>query len=227
MKSIKLFTLSVIATASLLLISCSSENAGLTNDQSGSDLLKTFKVKRDLNGAYSLDFQLKNNAIVDKIFDDATKTEQFYLYSSDVQSKRNITESVELNGSQLKVGFVDTTTDENPSITITDDNISFAKGNSEALTSYEVKSNEDGTYQLDFTVKNNITVDFVYNEELETYEVHLDKGKNDQSAYTRTFEKEEGKALLIDFLNFYKKYKSKTGDELLLVERKPKIIIDE
>lgn len=226
MKSIKLLTLSIITSTALVFTSCSSEESVLTNDAPSNKLLKSFTVKKDVKGAYSLDFNLNDGAVVDKVYDDYTNTSQFVLYSSNKNGKTQISEGVQITDSQLKLGIIDTNTDEKPSITITDDNISFGKGNSEALKSYEIKSLDDGTYQLDFTVKNNISVDFVYNDNIDTYEVHLDKGKNKESSYSRTFEKEEGKALRIDFLNFYKQPKSKS-DETLMVERKPKIIIDE
>lgn len=226
MKSIKLIALSIITASALVFTSCSLEESVLATDAPSNQLLKSFTVKKDVNGAYSLDFDLNQGATVDKVYDDYTNTSQFLLYSSNSNGKKQITEGVEITDSQLKLGIIDTNTDEKPSITITDDNISFGKGNSEALKSYEIKSMDDGTYQLDFTVKKNISVDFVYNDNLETYEVHLDKGKNKETSYSRTFEKEEGKALRIDFLNFYKVRKAKS-DEALMVERKPKIIIDE
>lgn len=182
MKSIKLIALSIITASALVFTSCSLEESVLATDAPSNQLLKSFTVKKDVNGAYSLDFDLNQGATVDKVYDDYTNTSQFLLYSSNSNGKKQITEGVEITDSQLKLGIIDTNTDEKPSITITDDNISFGKGNSEALKSYEIKSMDDGTYQLDFTVKKNISVDFVYNDNLETYEVHLDKGKNKETS---------------------------------------------
>lgn len=223
MKTIKLGVIASILSLTTMLTSCSSETSVLSAEQPTADLLKSFRVKRDASGAYSLDFDLKSNAVVDKIFDEQTKTNQFYLYSSDRWSNRTVSESVSLSESRLKIGFIDTNTDRNPSITITDDNIALAKGNTEKLTSYEVMSNNEGTYQLDFTVMENVVVDFVYNDALEAYEIHLEEGKSNVTSYSRTFEKNDGQVLKIDFINHLNGY---AGKGELSVERKPKIIID-
>lgn len=71
----------------------------------------------------------------------------------------------------------------------------------------------------------NITAKFVYNEDLDTYEVHLDGGKSDTSFYTVMFDKEEGKKLRIDFLNYNENEESKA--RAVQAIRKPKIIIDD
>ncbi|MAD96878.1 MAG: hypothetical protein CMB99_06065 [Flavobacteriaceae bacterium] len=221
MKTIKLGVLATFLSLTVIFSSCSSEEQVLSSEAPTSELLKSFKVKRDLSGAYSLDFDLKNDAVVDRIYDENTKTNQFYLYSSDQRSDRKVSEIVNLSDSKLKIGFVDTNTDETPSITITDDNIALAKGNSAELTSYEVTSHEDGSYQLDFTVAEDVRVDFVFNENIGAYEIHLEQGKGDESSYSRTFEKEAGQDLKIDFINHFSEYASK---EALI--RRPQIIID-
>ena len=225
MKSIKLIALSIFTSSALVFTSCSSEETVLDLNAPTNQLLKSFTIKKDLNGAYSLNFDLNEEATVDKVYDDHTNTSQFVLYSSNNEGKTKISEGVQITDSQLKIGIVDTNTDDKPSITITDDNISFGKGNSEALKSYEIKSMDDGTYQLDFSVKKNITVDFVYNDTNDTYEVHLDNGNNKETSYSSTFDREEGKSLRIDFVNYYKDEKSRASNVEAI--RKPKIIIDQ
>ena len=80
-------------------------------------------------------------------------------------------------------------------------------------------------YKLDFKVSNGISVDFTYNEDIDTYEIHLDNGKSSKKNFTKNFEKEAGKVLKIDFVNHYAGGTSKS--ELLEALRKPRIIIDD
>lgn len=225
MKVTKQLTLLIITSMTLILSSCSSEESMLTNEVPTNKLLKSFTVKKDANGAYSLNFDLNSDAVVDKTYNDYSKTSQFVLYSSNKPGVRNVKEPMSINDSKIQIGFVDTNTDEKPSITIVDDNITFGKGDTEALQSFEISSVDDSAYQLDFTVKDDITAKFVYNEDLDTYEVHLDGGKSDTSSYTVMFDKEEGKKLRIDFLNYNENEESKA--RAVQAIRKPKIIIDD
>ena len=122
----------------------------LTNEVPTNKLLKSFTVKKDANGAYSLNFDLNSDAVVDKTYNDYSKTSQFVLYSSNKPGVRNVKEPMSINDSKLQIGFLDTNTDEKPSITIVDDNITFGKGDTEALQSFEISSVDDSAYQLDF-----------------------------------------------------------------------------
>ena len=110
------------------------------------------------------------------------------------------------------------------SISIIDDNIVLAKGKSQGLKSYSVKSVEDGIYKLDFKVSNGISVDFTYNEDIDTYEIHLNNGKSSKKNFTKNFEKEAGKVLKIDFVNHFAIDSAKSGS--LEAPRKPRVVID-
>ncbi|MFY9242880.1 MAG: hypothetical protein WAO74_07630 [Polaribacter sp.] len=219
-------SLAVFATAmSLIFSSCSSEETMLPQEQN-SKILKTYKVKRDATGAYSVDFNLSENAIVDKVVDTKTNLKEFSLYSTNNQTERNYDENLSINNSQLRIGFVDNNVNKKQYISITDDITSFNKKSTDIalLDSYSITSNEDGTFGLDFSVKSNSNVSFVYNEEIKTYEVHLESGANAAANYTRTLEKEEGEVLKIDFVNHIANVSGK-GSEAGAI-RKPVIIID-
>ena len=224
MRIFKLGVFSTMLSFAIILTSCTSEENALSTEAPSAELLKSFKVKRDLNGSYFLDFDLKSDAKVDKIYDEVSNTNQIYLYSSNNSSKRKVTEEVSITNSQLKIGFVDTNTDKTPTITITDDNIALAKGNNDALQGYEVTSNEDGTFQLDFSVADGVNVDFTYNNNLEAYEIHLESGKGDNSSYSRTFEKTEGQALKVDFINHVNTSSSKYANKEPV--RRPRVVLD-
>ena len=216
----------LLATLLLLIVftSCSTDE-NVVLDNPNSQLLRSFEVKKDINGKYYLDLDLNEDTKVDKVFNSTTNTNQLHLFPSDAKTDRNLLENFELSNSELKIAIVDakSSSKKPSSIIITDDNIALAKGNSKELTSYAVSGNEDGTYQLNFTVTDNVNVDFVYNDTIDTYEVHLQNGKNNGTTFSRNFEKEDGKMLRIDFVNHLKG--NNAGKAELI--RKPKIIIDD
>jgi hypothetical protein len=215
-------------SASIAFSSCSSNEEGLISTDSNAKLLKNFTVKRDASGAYSMDFNVSENTKVDKVSDRNSNTSQFYLYSSDKNKATNIAEQLLIDNDQLKVGFIDTNTKNNTSVTVFDDNITLAKGDENSkLKSYSVTKNDDGLYDLIFEVKNNVAVNFVHNEKEDAFEIHLNKGKGDTTSFSRSLDKKEGKPLNIVFVNYVGNTNAKSGDIDLTPIRKPVIIIDE
>lgn len=143
-----------------------------------------------------------------------------------MKTENNISEDLVINDNQIKIGFVDTQNDNSPMVTIKDD-IKFAN-KSVVLTklkSYDLVSNEDGTFDLNFRVKNKTNVSFSYNEEINTYEVHLEDGKGGETEFSRNLAKEEGKLLKIDFVTHFNTTVAKNAE--LSSIRKPVIIIDD
>lgn len=202
MKKFNLLTL--VAIVSLLFSSCNSEETLLPQDES-TDLLKSYKIKKDVEGNYSLDFDLNDETAIDKIEDKVTNTKNFYLYSEGNKLIKKFTEDLVINGEELTVGFVDTRSNKNPSITIIDDKITFAKTNkTKFLKEYSIEATEDGDFLLNFTVNNGVLVDFLYNKDSETYEIQLKEGKGVEQSFSKVLTKEEGKALKFDFVNFIK-----------------------
>ena len=221
MKNLNL--LGLVLSTIIVFSSCSSNETMLPEEQSV-DLLKTYKINRDATGAYSLDFEL-NEGDVNNVFNSETKTNQFNIYSSDNKLTRKVTQSLNIEGTELKVGFVDANSNNISRITLTDDDIRFAKKDeSEKLKDFSISPNEDGTYNLDFKVNKNVKVDFEYNEGIDTYEIHLENGKSSQSKFSGVLEKENGKPLKFDFVNHNSNSKRKGTSELAV--RKPKVIID-
>lgn len=219
MKKNKLFAL--IAIVSLVLSSCSNDDALIT-ETSNPNLNKTFKVKRDATGAYSLKFDDRTK--VDQVLESVDKTRKYLISSSDGTEKYNAQELL-IDNNKLKVGFIDADTDKEQYISIIDDNITLQRksNGTNKLADYSVQSNQDGTYDLDFNVNDNVEVSFVYNEEISTYEVHLEDGIGGESDFSRTLESEEGKPLKIDFVNHVVISNAKSYESRI---RKPIIIID-
>lgn len=213
--------------ASFGFFSCSNTDDAEISSDFNKDLLKNYAVKRDANGAYSIDFNVSEKVKVDKVLNQNSNFSQFYLYSSDNNSERKITEELIIDGSQLKVDFIDTNSKRNTNISVIDDNITFAKSsdNNAKLKSYSVSKNDDGSFEVIFEVKNNVDVNFVYNESEDTYEIHLNNGKGNTTNFSRTLEKKDGKPLQVAFLNYVSNPNAKS-DELTVI-RKPVIIIEE
>ena len=220
MKKLNLFAL--LASFALLLSSCST-NETLDSQEESIDLLKSYSINRDANGAYSLDYNLNDDADTESVID--SDINNIYLYASSNQSSRKVTQDLVIEGTQVTVGFVDTNSDNSPEITIIDDNITTLSKKSETkmLHEYSVSSNGDGTYTLDFTVNDKVRVDFVFNEEIDTYEIHLEEGKTGELNFSRVLVKEEGKALRFDFVNHIINTQAKS--ESFYKESKPRVII--
>ncbi|WP_334055829.1 hypothetical protein [Polaribacter sp. P097] len=223
MKTIKLIALFV--TGSLTLASCSSDETSLEANQKTS-LLKTYKIQRDASGAYSLDLNLSDNTKVDNFLDIDSNTKQYFLSESDQQTKSSLSDNLTISDTNMKIAFVDAATNKDEYLYVEDDNITLsAKSNKvRRLKDYSIVAESDGTYTLDFKVKNKTNVSFVFNSELQAYEVHLEKDKKATTTdFSRTLEKNEGEPLTIHFVN-HKEGSSNKGMAVLI--RKPIIIID-
>lgn len=221
MKKIKFLTF--VTIISLVFTSCSNEEF-LPSEVQNINLSKTYKVKRDATGAYSVYFT--DNTQVYRVLTDADNTKQFILSDGNSQSDKNVSQELLIDNSKLKVGFIDAISNNQQFITIVDDNITLHSKNdgSKKLADYSIQGNQDGTYNLDFTVEDNVAVSFVYNEEISTYEVHLEDGASKTNNFSRTLESEDGKTLKLDFVNHVRNTNAKSS-ELTLV-RKPKVIVD-
>lgn len=221
----KKISLLLLAALSIVFTSCNNEES-LPIESQSENLLKTFEIKRDATGAYSVNFDVSNNTKIDKFTDLTENKSEFHLTFSDVSNQKSVSEELLIDNNILKVGFIDANAGQSKLISITDDNISFLSKSEESkkLSNYSVLANEDGSYDLAFSVKNNVEVSFVYNEEIATYEVHLEDGKTGDLDFTRTLEKEEGSPLKIDFVNHISNENAKSSSESQI--RKPRILVD-
>ncbi|MEN8776392.1 MAG: hypothetical protein ABF268_04950, partial [Polaribacter sp.] len=71
-----------------------------------------------------------------------------------------------------------------------------------------------------------VHVDFVYNEENNIYEVHLEEGKSSGVNFTRNLEKVDGQTLKIDFVNHLSTTSSKgTYAREMETRRKPRVVV--
>lgn len=224
MKKIKLLAIALVC--SMAFSSCSSEENMLPEEQ-GKELSKTYQLKRDASGAYTIDFE--SNVKTSKIKNASTNTNELYLSISDddfVQKTSSVSD-LWFNDDNFKITLLSNSFNKAPSISILDDNAKFSQKSDNAfLKEYSITKNEDGTYGLDFTVDNNVSVDFVYNTEIGAYEIHLEESEksNGINNYSRILEKEQNILLQIHFVNHTSdsaKAEAEAGP------RKPVIIIDD
>lgn len=202
MKKLSLVTLFALITIGFS--SCSSEDDLMIQDTNSEDVLKSFALNKSSDGQYSLNYQLGDGVAADKEKDYKSNTNNIYLYSSEVQTRSSFNDDLVIQDGQLKVNFKNTIDDKVYTITIEDDDIQTSKDSdeNEYLDSYGISGNGDGSYDLDFRVKDGVSVEFLYNGDLGIYEVHL---RPDASAtgsdFSETYTKQEGVTLKIDFVN--------------------------
>jgi hypothetical protein len=207
-------------------MSCSSEEI-LTPEDTTNKLLENYTVKKDAKGAYSVDYNLSNNAIASLSKDKRSNTNDFYLYSSDNQSEKRFKKELAIQDNSLKVGFTDTENGKKSSMTILDNDIKFSRdADEEFLTDYSVTNNEDGTVSLDFKVADGVVVNFIYDEDTSTYQVEMYDGSGSQNDFTQNYVKEDGVPLNIEFISFSNGQSSRIDGEMTQISNRPRVIID-
>jgi len=222
MKNLSLTTLLILIT--LGFSSCSQYDSILLEEPTAEDMLKSFNLNKSRSGDYSLDYQLGNGVSADNVLDRKTNTSNIYLYSSEISQTRGMNEDLAIQDGQLTVSFNNAESEEKVhSITVLDDDIKTRGQENENLQSWGMTGNGDGTFDLNFVVRDDIGVDFIYDDDRNVYEVHLTNNLNaSQSEFIQTFTKENGVALKIEFVN----YTNASRSESESAERKPKLIVE-
>ncbi len=219
MKKLTLFSL----VFSLVFASCSS-NKDEVIDTTPENLLQSYTLKRDANGAYSIDFNTTENTDVTTV-KNIDNSNDIILSETNRKTARTYSNNYKVEEDQLKIGFLDANKGNRTQIAIEDEDIKFYKGGvTEFLNSYSITKNEDGTFTLNFTVNNNVTTEFVYNEEIETYEVHLATGKSKQKEFSRQLEMNTTNLIKLDFVN-HMIMSSKSSVTSEYIREKPRVII--
>lgn len=207
---------------SVIFASCSSNEAEVI-ENNPENLLQSYTLKRDATGAYSIDFNTTNNTDVTTVTN-VDNSKEIILAETPQKTATKHSNDFSIENDHLKIGFFEANKGKRTNIYVEDENITFAKGITEFLNSYSITANGDGTYQLDFTVNDNVTTDFVYNEDINTYEVHLSNGESTIKEFSRQLNVNTNLDDLIR-LNFVNhKYSAKSAEESLI--NKPKVIIE-
>lgn len=219
MKTIQLFAYATVC--SILLSSCATEET-FNPEPVAEDFIKSLSVKRDLSGAYYVDYELENNVTTESTQENGVYNIE--AYATDNVSRKSNSEYLDLEKGTAKINLRSENSDENTQITIFDDTKVMAKGtnNNEMLAAYGITKNEDNTYDLNFTVKDGVTVDFVYNETSEEYEIHLEQGNGSETQFNRVLKKETENPLVFAFFN-HDNTSARTSTE---TRKRPVVVVD-
>jgi hypothetical protein len=210
---------------SLIFASCSSNENDVELLQKNETKLTSYTLKRDANGRYSIDFDVKENTEVNT-FKNPDKSNKIVLSEAKQETAKEHSNNFNLENDFLKIGFLEESNGKKIQITVEDENITFAKkGVTEFLKNYSVTKNEDGTFILDFEVNNNVQTEFVYNDTKEIYEVHLSNGLSKKHNFSRTLEVPVSNILKIDFVNHKYSPRSSQQPEDMYTKGKPRVII--
>ncbi|CAM1370048.1 conserved exported hypothetical protein [Tenacibaculum litoreum] len=208
---------------SVIFASCSSNEAEVI-ENNPDNLLQSYTLKRDATGAYSIDFNTTDNTDVTTVTN-VDNSKEIILAETPQKTATKHSNDFSIENDHLKIGFLEATNGKRKSIYVEDENITFAKGITEFLNSYSITANEDGTYQLNFVVNSNVATDFIYNEKIEAYEVHLSSGDASQKSFSRQLEVGANETLKINFVN-HKNTSGKSDSETYVsIEEKPVIVI--
>lgn len=200
MKKLSLVTLFALITFGFS--SCSSEEDVLFQETSADALLKSYKIEQNTNGKYSVDYQLKEGVAVENVLDKKTNTNNINLYLSDDQTRSNGSSALTLENGGLTVGFNNKELNTKHTITVLDSNIQTRGEQNKHVESWGMSGNEDGSFDLNFTVKDGVSVDVVFDGDRNVYEIHLNSdGNGSNRDFQETFVKQDGIALQVEFLN--------------------------
>ncbi|SEB71747.1 hypothetical protein SAMN04489761_1550 [Tenacibaculum sp. MAR_2009_124] len=222
MKKINLF----FATISIVLLASCSSNEGDINtlqniDNAEASQLKSYTLKRNADGSYYMDFDVAKNTQIDTYKNADNSNEVVLSEGNQVTVSRQGTQFT-LDNNLLKVNILEAKNGKKSYISIEDDGINKSgRGVTEFLYDYSITKNIDGTFTLDFEVNNNVTTDFVYDDESETYEIHLESGKTKNKRFSRTLNVSTNKILKIDFVNH--KYSGRSNK--VSMSKKPILVV--
>lgn len=201
------------------LSSCTSEeNDFLIQDQTAKSLLNSYEISKNADGSYYLDYGV-TGATSENIVDEKRGENNIMLYPNNGGDKKTVTEDLGFvsDANQIKVNFNDTENDKVTSIAVLDNNIKFGRDENDLLDSFSFESKDDGTFDLDFSVKENVVVEFVYNDELDSYDIQLTEGSSTESNFLRTFTPDADGNLRIAFVT--------SSNTSRAAERKPEIVV--
>jgi len=162
--------------------------------------LKSYSLSRDVDGSYTLDHS-QSDGISSSIM--STDNGSEVLLNEGYSRKASKSTVSPLMNGDIKVEFISENEIKIPGISIFDSKTSSTASSKEIdyVKSYKISYLEDGSYQLDYTLADNYTPTYEYNEELERHQIRLEKGiANSKNSFSKNFLKFEGQKLNIVFV---------------------------
>jgi len=230
---------------SVIFASCSSNETEVI-ENNPENLLQSYTLKRDATGAYSIDFNTTNNTDVTTLTN-VDNSKEIVLAETAQKTATKHTNDFSIENDHLKIGFLEANGGRKSQVYIEDDNITLSKKNTtlnpKYLISYTINVSNDGKYNLDFVVADNVKTMFVYNEVKSAYEVHLSEditpltetnfnnNIEEKSNFSIDLNISQGEKLNLNFVNYYKlqqEASAKTEEVLAsyTIEEKPRTSVD-
>jgi len=205
----------------LIFTSCEKEESLSVEKES---YLKSYKISRDATGRYSIDYEVKDDVSVEAVKNLETNVNEFHLTSGKIAMETQYKQQLLIEDSALATKFYDNT-DNVKGFIVEDDKIALAKGGVSEyhLDTYSIQDIGNDTYQVDFKVKDGISVSYVYNEEEDVYEIHLQEGAPKTLQHTVVYQKVSN-VLKIDFVNYIYNASAKSSETTLTMVAKPKFV---
>ena len=175
----------ILATISLLLVSCNKEQTPELANETPESVLKSFVLSRNVDGTYVVSHDAKEG-----IATEYKSENEIFLYKDASSNKSNATNNYAVIDNTLNIDFTDENDLKLPSISISDVNSLNKSTQDELLDTYSITYNEDGTVSLSFEVKNGVVVSY------EDGEIHLTEGEATETNFTKIYDSETPETLI-------------------------------
>ncbi len=156
----------------LNIVSCSTHQSEMESPKEA--LLKKASIKRNALGHYTVEYETESHTTSDRV-EVSNSSNEFHLSKVAYHTKNSHTEDVLLAENNLHISFIDHQNNVKTKWSVEDENMNFSKGAAaeNLLKSYALTISSDDEVQLSFEVEDNVSTEFSFNEETDTYEVHL------------------------------------------------------
>ena len=203
----------------LIFTSCETEESLSVEEES---YLKSYKISRDAAGRYSIDYEVKEDVSVEAVKNLETNVNEFHLTSGNIAMKAQYKQQLVIEGGVLNTRFYENSS-KVKGFSVEDD-IIMSKGASAELhlDTYSIQNLGDDTFQVDFKVKDGITVNYKYDEIEDVYEIHLQEGVAKTLEYSVTYVKTSD-LLKIVFVNYIYQASAKSSKGSYVTVEKPKM----
>jgi len=182
----------------LLLTSCATEETITEINDTNSNLLESFEIKRNADGSYALTHEVTEGVSIDYATDKSQH--EVYFYTGGEANKTNLSQTFNVNDNQLNIVFKDENNTDLPELIIFDDNTLEKSNDLYLLDTYSVLHLEDGSVQVNFTVEEGVNVSFGYNTDENINNIYLTEGNATQVDYSKNYSKEADGSLRVDFI---------------------------
>ena len=182
----------------LMLTSCATEETITDINDTNSNLLESFEIKRNADGSYALTHEVTEGVSIDYATDKSQH--EVYFYTGGEANKTNLSQTFNVNDNQLNIVFKDENNTDLPELIIFDDNTLEKSNDLYLLDTYSVLHLEDGSVQVNFTVEEGVNVSFGYNTDENINNIYLTEGNATQVDYSKNYSKEADGSLRVDFI---------------------------